>query len=54
MTHIPEEDRALIGMLLDGASESEAARTLGTTAADVRHAVQRTLSALRQSAPVAG
>jgi DNA-binding NarL/FixJ family response regulator len=53
-THIPEEDRALVGMLLDGAGEAEAARTLGTTAADVRHAVQRTLSALRQSAPVAG
>jgi DNA-binding NarL/FixJ family response regulator len=51
---IPEQDRALVGMLLDGASEAEAARMLGTAVSDVRHAVQRTLSALRQSAPVAG
>ena len=42
------------GMLLDGAPEAEAARTLGRPAADVRHAVQRTLSALRHNAPVAG
>ena len=53
-THIREEDRALVGMLLDGTGEAEAARTLGTTTADVRHGVQRILSALRQTAPVAG
>jgi hypothetical protein len=51
-THIADEDRALVGMLLDGASETEAARTLGQATADVRHAVQRILRALRQSAPV--
>jgi DNA-binding NarL/FixJ family response regulator len=53
-TQIREEDRALVGMLLDGTGEAEAARTLGTTAAEVRHSVQRVLSTLRQSAPVAG
>jgi len=52
--HIAQEDRALVGMLLDGAGEAEAARTLGTTVSDVRHSVQRILSTLRQSAPVAG
>ena len=41
-------------MLLDGTPEAEAARTLGCTVADVRHVVQRTLSALRHSVPVAG
>ena len=51
---IPDDDRALVGMLLDGTPEAEAATTLGRSAADVRHAVQRTLSALRHSAPVAG
>jgi DNA-binding NarL/FixJ family response regulator len=52
--HIAEEDRMLIGMLLDGATENEAARTLNCAPSDVRHIVQRTLSALRRSAPVAG
>ena len=52
--HIAEADRALIGMLLDGTPEADAARTLGRPVADVRHAVQRTLSALRHSAPVVG
>jgi DNA-binding NarL/FixJ family response regulator len=51
--HVPEEYRALVGMLLDGASESEAARTLGLPPLDVRHAVQRTLSALRLVSPAA-
>jgi DNA-binding NarL/FixJ family response regulator len=54
LARIPKEDRALTGMLLDGAAESEAARTLGLDVKDVRHMVQRTLSALRHSAPVAG
>jgi DNA-binding NarL/FixJ family response regulator len=52
--HIPVEDRALIGILLDGASEQEAARTLGRDVPDVRHAVQRTLSALRHGAALTG
>jgi DNA-binding NarL/FixJ family response regulator len=51
---IPEEDRALAGMLLDGSTELEAARTLGQELKDVRHTVQRTLSTLRQNAPVPG
>jgi DNA-binding NarL/FixJ family response regulator len=54
LTRIPEEDRALTGMLLDGASEADVARTTGVSVKDVRHVVQRTLSALRHSAPVAG
>ena len=53
-TAIAEEDRAVIGMLLDGATEVEVARTLGCDPRDVRHVVQRTLSALRHNAPVAG
>jgi DNA-binding NarL/FixJ family response regulator len=53
LARLPEEDRALAGMLLDGASESDVARTLGIDHKDVRHAVQRTLSTLRRSAPVA-
>jgi DNA-binding NarL/FixJ family response regulator len=52
--HILEEDRALIGMLLDGTADAEAAHILGRSVPDVRHAVQRTLSALRHSAPAVG
>ncbi len=51
---IPDEDRALVGMLLDGTPEADAAQALGRSAADVRHAVQRTLSTLRHGAGVAG
>jgi DNA-binding NarL/FixJ family response regulator len=51
--HILEEDRALIGMLLDGTPEPEAARVLGRPQPEIRHAVQRTISALRHSAPIA-
>ena len=54
LLRIPEEDRALIGMLLDGTSEADVARTTGLAAKDVRHVVQRTLSTLRHSAPVMG
>ena len=54
LVRIPEEDRALIGMLLDGTSEADVARTTGLAAKDVRHVVQRTLSTLRHSAPVMG
>jgi DNA-binding NarL/FixJ family response regulator len=53
-THIADEDRALVGMLLDGTPEGEVARVLGGTIADVRHAVHRTLSALRHASPIAG
>jgi DNA-binding NarL/FixJ family response regulator len=52
-TAIAEEDRAIIGMLLDGATEIEIARTIGRDVKDVRHVVQRTLSGLRHSAPIA-
>ena len=54
MGRVPEADRALTGMLLDGASEQEIARSTRQELKDVRHAVQRVLSTLRQSAPVAG
>jgi DNA-binding NarL/FixJ family response regulator len=47
------EDRALVGMLLDGASEAEIAGTLRLEPRDVRHAVQRILSALRLDIPAA-
>ena len=51
---IAEDDRALIGMLLDGTPEIEVAQMLGRSVADVRHVVQRTLSALRRGTSVAG
>ena len=47
------EDRALIGMVLDGASETEIAQTLRIETRDVRHAIQRILSALRLDVPAA-
>ena len=46
-------DRALVGMLLDGASEAEIAQTLRLESRRVRHAVQRILSALRLDVPAA-
>ena len=52
--HIADDDRALVGMLLDGTTENEVARVLCITVADVRHAVQRTLSVLRHNAPISG
>lgn len=47
------DDRALVGMLLDGASEAEIAQTLRQPTRDVRHSVQRILSALRLDVPAA-
>jgi DNA-binding NarL/FixJ family response regulator len=47
------DDRALVGMLLDGASEAEIAHVLRVPAQDVRHSVQRILSALRLDVPAA-
>jgi DNA-binding NarL/FixJ family response regulator len=47
-------DRALVGMLLDGASESEVAQTLRIPARDVRHSVHRILSRLRIEVPATG
>lgn len=48
------EDRALVGMLLDGASEREVAGTLRVAPRDIRHSVQRILSALRLEVPTGG
>ena len=50
---LPGDDRALVGMLLDGASEAEVAQTLRSPQKEVRHAVQRILSALRLYVPAA-
>jgi DNA-binding NarL/FixJ family response regulator len=50
-SRLPEADRALVGMLIDGAGEREVARTLRMEPRDVRHAVQRTLSTLRLEVP---
>jgi DNA-binding NarL/FixJ family response regulator len=47
------DDRALVGMLLDGASETEVAQTLRVPQREVRHSVQRILSALRLDVPAA-
>lgn len=54
LARVPDEDRSIIGMLLDGTSEAEVARTLRQDVKDVRHAVQRVLSTLRQGVPLAG
>jgi DNA-binding NarL/FixJ family response regulator len=48
-----EDDRALVAMLLDGASEREAAEALRKPVREVRHSVQRILSALRLEVPAA-
>lgn len=47
------DDRALVGMLLDGSSEAEVARTLRVHTREVRHSVQRILRALRLDVPAA-
>jgi len=46
-----EDDRALVAMLLDGASEREIGRTLDLPVRDVGHAVRRILSALQLEIP---
>lgn len=51
---LPDDQRALVGMLLGGTTESEAAQTLGLAPAEVEHAVQRIISSLRLSSPAAG
>jgi DNA-binding NarL/FixJ family response regulator len=50
---LDDESRALLGMLLDGATEADAATTLRLEPRDVRHAVQRILRALRLDVPAA-
>jgi DNA-binding NarL/FixJ family response regulator len=47
------DDRALVAMLLDGANEPEVAEALRQPVRDVRHSVQRILSALRLDVPAA-
>jgi DNA-binding NarL/FixJ family response regulator len=47
------DDRALVAMLLDGAGEPEVAEALRQPVRDVRHSVQRILSALRLDVPAA-
>ncbi len=48
------EQRALLGMLLDGATERDVAHTLRIDTRDVRHSVQRILSTLRIDVPAGG
>ena len=50
---VRDGDRALLGVLLDGATEAEAAATLRIEPKEVRHGVQRILSALRLDVPAA-
>lgn len=52
--NLSDEQRALVGMLLGGAGEREAAQTLGLPVQDVEHAVQRIIRALRIKSPAAG
>jgi len=50
---IDEAQRPLMGMLLDGCPDHEAAQTLGLEVSDVRHAAQEMLSRLRLDIPAA-
>lgn len=52
-TRIDTDDHPIVGMLLGGAGEAEVAETLRVDAADVEHAVQRMLAALRIEIPAA-
>lgn len=45
------DDRPVVGMLLDGAAESDVAQALGRDAADVDQAVRRILARLRVDVP---
>jgi DNA-binding NarL/FixJ family response regulator len=51
VSRVPRPDGALIGMLLEGTTESDAASTLRLELRDVRHAIQRTLRTLRLDVP---
>lgn len=51
--NLDTDDRALVGMLLDGATEAEIATTLRLPTRDVRHAVHRILAALQLDIPAA-
>lgn len=53
MGKLSADHHAIVGMLLDGASESEVAETLGTERREVRHAVHKILHALRLDIPAA-
>jgi DNA-binding NarL/FixJ family response regulator len=50
---VTPEDRPLIGILLDGATDAEAAQSLRMEPDQVEHAVQRILAALRLEVPSA-
>jgi DNA-binding NarL/FixJ family response regulator len=50
---LDDPDRALMGVLLDGATPADAAATLRLEPREVQHAVQRILSALRLDVPSA-
>jgi DNA-binding NarL/FixJ family response regulator len=51
VSRVPRSDGALIGMLLEGTTESDAASTLRLELRDVRHTIQRTLRTLRLEVP---
>jgi DNA-binding NarL/FixJ family response regulator len=53
VSKLGSEERAIVGMLLDGASERDVATTLRLEPRDVRHSVRRILSTLRLEIPVA-
>jgi DNA-binding NarL/FixJ family response regulator len=53
MERFEPEERALVGMLLDGATEPEVAQTLRMERSDLRHTVHRILRELRLDIPAA-
>jgi DNA-binding NarL/FixJ family response regulator len=50
---LDSEERAIVAMLLDGASERDVAETLRIERRELRHSVKRILSTLRLEVPVA-
>jgi DNA-binding NarL/FixJ family response regulator len=54
LSQLDEADRPIVGMLLDGASDTDVAGVLGLPPPAVEQATRRILARLTQSVPVAG
>jgi DNA-binding NarL/FixJ family response regulator len=54
LEQLDEDDRPIVGMLLDGASDAEIAGVLRCEASDVEHATRRILARLSATVQIAG
>ncbi len=54
LEQIADDDRPIVGMLLDGASDGEIAAVLGVEPSDVEHATRRILARLSATVQIAG